>query len=99
MTEAERRRHPRLFPRGLKANIFLNPPFTPEFYEGEVVDLSHTGVRIMLKQDPSVEINCKIRIEFLLPESEIPFSMNAILKHHQLDPVQLGLHYVDSPVI
>jgi len=99
MTEAERRRHPRLYPHGLKANIFLEPPFAQNFHVGEVVDLSHTGVRIMFKQDVPVGIDCKIRIEFLLPESEIPFSIDAILKHHQLDPVELGLHYLDSPTI
>jgi hypothetical protein len=99
MAKAERRQHPRFNPHGLKANIFLEPPSEPEFLEGEVVDISHTGVKILLKNDMPVSTDRKIRIEFLLPESGIPFSISGILKHHQLDPTELGLHYVDCPVV
>lgn len=99
MTEAERRQHPRFNPHGLKAKIFLESPYEPSDLEGEVVDISHTGVKIMLRSVMPLSIDRKIRIEFLLPESGIPFTISGILKHHQLDPTELGLHYVDCPVV
>ena len=98
MTEAERRQSPRFNPNGLKANILLESPEDPINLEGEVIDISHTGVKIKLKESMPVSIDRKIRIEFLLPESGIPFSISGILKH-QLKPTELGLHYVDCPVV
>lgn len=99
MLEADRRQHPRFNPHGLKANIFLNTPSESTNLEGEVVDISHTGVKIKLKTVMPVCDDLKIRIEFLLPDSGIPFSISGILKHYQLDPTELGLHYVDCPVV
>ncbi|CAG7857513.1 hypothetical protein MCAMS1_02366 [biofilm metagenome] len=99
MTEPERREHPRFNPQGLKAIIFLDSPYGASDLEGEVVDISHTGVKIMLKNEMPVSFDRKIRIEFMLPDSGIPFSISGILKHHQLDPTELGLHYVDCPVV
>jgi hypothetical protein len=99
MTQAERRESPRFNPHGLKANIVLDSPNDPTNLEGEVIDISHTGVKIMLKSAMPVSFDRKIRIEFLLPESGIPFSISGILKHHQINPTELGLHYVDCPVV
>jgi len=98
MTEAERRQSPRFNPQGLKANITLESSQEPINLEGEVVDISHTGVKIKLKTPMPVSIGRKIRIEFFLPESGIPFSISGILKH-QLNSTELGLHYVDCPVV
>jgi PilZ domain len=98
MTDAERRQSPRFNPQGLKASIFLDPTDDPANLEGEVIDISHTGVKIKLTEPMPVSINRKIRIEFLLPESGIPFSISGILKHHN-DSGELGLHYMDCPVV
>jgi hypothetical protein len=99
MSQVERRENPRFNPHGLKANIFLDTPNEPTNLEGEVIDISHTGVKIKLNSVMPTSIDRKIRIEFLLPESGIPFSISGILKHHQVNPTELGLHYVDCPVV
>jgi PilZ domain len=98
MTEAERRQSPRFNPHGLAANITLESPQDSIHLEGEVIDISHTGVKIKLKAPMPLSIDHKIRIEFLLPESGIPFSISGILKH-QFKPAELGLYYVNYPVV
>ena len=98
MMEAERRQSPRFNPEGLKATITLDSPEDTFNLEGEVVDISHTGVKIRLKEPMPISVDHKIRIEFLLPESGIPFSISGILKHHN-NSGELGLHYMDCPVV
>ena len=96
MTEAERRQHPRFNPNGLKASIFLESPQDPCNVEGEVVDISYTGIKIKLNTPMAADMGGKIRIELFLPDSGIPFSISGILKH-QLNSRELGLHYADRP--
>jgi PilZ domain len=96
MTAAERRQHPRFNPRGLKANIILEPPHDPANVEGKVVDISYTGIKIKLNTPTAADMAGKIRIELFLPDSGIPFSISGILKH-QLNASELGFHYGDSP--
>jgi PilZ domain len=98
MMEAERRQSPRFNPEGLKATITLDSPEDTFNLEGEVVDISHTGVKIRLKEPMPISVDHKIRIDFLLPESGIPFSISGILKHHN-NSGELGLHYMDCPVV
>jgi c-di-GMP-binding flagellar brake protein YcgR len=98
MIEAERRQHHRVNPHGLKAHIFLDTPDAVVDLEGEVIDISHTGVKIKLDSATAVNIDHKIRLEFLLPDSTVPFSISGILKHHQ-NTSELGFHYVDCPVV
>jgi PilZ domain len=93
---AERRQSPRFNPRDLKASIMLESPHTLASLEGEVVDISYTGIKIKLNKPMPDDIDGKIRIQLLLPESGIPFSISGILKH-QVNSRELGLHYVDSP--
>ncbi len=96
MTEAERRKYPRFNPEGLKANIMLEPPHDPTHLEGEVVDISYTGIKIKLNAPAASNLDGKIKIRLFLPESGIPFSISGILKH-QMNSTELGLHYVESP--
>jgi c-di-GMP-binding flagellar brake protein YcgR len=97
--ESERRQSPRFNPHGLKANIIMLESLqNQDNLEGEVVDISHTGVKIKLKDPMPVSIDRKIRIELFLPESGIPFSISGILKHHNMSG-ELGLHYMDCPVV
>lgn len=93
---AERRQSPRFNPRGLKANIMLEPPHDPINLEGAVVDISYTGIKIKLNTAAAANLDGKVKIQLFLPESGIPFSISGILKH-QLNSKELGLHYVESP--
>lgn len=95
MTASERRLHPRVSPEGLRAKIFLEPPNDPHQLEGDVLDISLTGIKIKLDAPPG-DINGKIKIALLLPETSIPLSITGVLKH-QLSPSEVGLHYVGSP--
>jgi hypothetical protein len=95
-TGKERRQHHRLNPRGLQARIYLGTRIDPTRLEGEVIDISFTGIKIRLKSPIADDLAGKIRIELLLPDSGIPFSITGILKH-QHNPTDLGLHYVGNP--
>ena len=96
--DTERRQSPRYNPPGLMATIILESVSDTLNLEGEVVDISHTGVKIKLNTPMPISIDHKIRIEFFLPDSGIPFSISGILKHHNSQG-ELGLHYVDYPVV
>jgi PilZ domain len=98
MTEVERRQSPRFNPQGLKASITLEPPHDPANLQGEVVDISHTGVKIKLNSPAAAGLNGKVKIQLFLPESGIPFSISGILKYHN-NSDELGLHYMDCPVV
>jgi PilZ domain len=98
MTEAERRQSPRFNPEGLKAKITLDSNQDPMNLEGEVVDISHTGVKIRLKEPMPTSVDRKIKIELFLPDSGIPFCISGILKHYN-NSGELGLHYMDYPVV
>jgi PilZ domain len=98
MTASDRRHYPRFNPRGLRANIVLESSQDTINLEGEVVDISHTGVKIRLNSPMPHCNDRRIRINFLLPESGIPFSISGILKH-QLNSTELGFQYVDNPVV
>jgi PilZ domain len=98
MTASDRRHSPRFNPQGLKASIILEYPQDSTDLEGEVVDISLTGVKIKLNSPMPLCNDSKIRINFLLPESGIPFSISGILKH-QLNSTELGLHYTDNRAV
>lgn len=93
---AERRQSPRFNPRDLKASIMLEPSQAPASLEGEVVDISYTGIKIKLNKPMPADMEGKVKIQLFLPESGIPFSISGILKH-QFNSRELGLHYVDTP--
>ncbi len=95
MTASERRLHPRVSPDGLRAKIFFGSLHDPDQLEGDVLDISLTGIKIKLDASPG-ELNGKIKIVLLLPETSIPLSITGTLKH-QSTPAEVGLHYVGNP--
>ncbi len=97
MTQPERRKYPRLSPQGMKATITLDPIHNiAETIEGDVVDISFTGIKIRLRTPIAGNMAGPIRIELVLPDTGIPFFIAGVLKH-QDSPTELGLHYIDSP--
>lgn len=95
---AERRKHPRLNPCGINATLMLELPDEPVKLEGDVVDISFTGIKIKLKTPMMADMAGRIKIQLYLPDSGIPFSISGIIKH-QLNTHELGLHYVDDPTV
>lgn len=96
MTQAERRQSPRIHPFGLKASIYLEPSHEPAFMEGEVVDISYTGIKIRLNTPTANGLDGKIKIQLFLPDSGIPLSITGILKH-QSPKNEIGMHYIQGP--
>ena len=95
MTLSERRSHPRFYPDGLKANIQIENGQSLTFLEGEVIDISFTGIKIRLKTPSSWDMEGKIKIDLHLPDTGIPFSINGILRHQSMAG-DLGIEYVDA---
>jgi hypothetical protein len=95
MSAVERRQHPRIYPQGLRAKIFLDSQPDPLNLEGDVLDISLTGIKIKLDK-PSGDLDGKIKIALSLPDTGIPLSITGILKH-QANASELGLHYIGNP--
>lgn len=95
MLQAERRRSPRYCPKGLRAAICLEPSHDLAYMEGEVVDISYTGIKIRLDTPTAGHMAGKIRIQVQMPESGIPLTITGILKH-QSTPTDIGLNYAES---
>ncbi len=96
MSYAERRQSPRIQPDGLKATIYLEPSYEPSKMEGEVVDISYTGIKIRLNMPIVDNIEGKIKIQLYLPDTGIPLSITGVLKHKNSQG-EIGMHYVQGP--
>jgi hypothetical protein len=96
MVSAERRQSPRINPSGLKATIYLEPSHDPNYMEGEVIDISYTGIKIRLNTPITNNIDGKIKIQLFLPDSGIPLSITGILKHQSAHS-EIGMHYFQGP--
>ncbi len=60
----------------------------------EILDISRSGIRIKLREPANAQINDKLKITMVLPESGEPFSVHGILKHRR-NGHEYGLHYTD----
>ena len=95
---AERRLYPRVSPRGIDAKLMVELPDGTANFDGDVVDISFTGIKIKLKSPMTTDMEGKIKIQLYLPESGTPLSISGIIKH-QFSPEELGLHYLDDPSV
>lgn len=78
----ERRLHPRLSIRGLKAHISIDDSKNGAIeMDGDVLDLSYTGIKIRLDSPIPQECEGVIKIIIVLPESKIPLTINGEIKH------------------
>lgn len=96
MIKAERRLSPRINPSGIKASIYLEPCHEAAYMEGEVVDISYTGIKIRLATPTADAMDGRIKIQVYLPDSGIPLSITGILKHRN-NQNEIGVHYVGDP--
>lgn len=96
--EAEKRNHRRFNPEGLSAHIIIDPPPPAEeiIIDGQVVDMSYSGIKIKLKEPLSRGIEeAELRISIMLPESGVSVSIHGMIKHIQ-DQHQCGLQYAQK---
>ncbi|CAA9890320.1 PilZ domain-containing protein [Candidatus Methylobacter favarea] len=93
----EKRSYPRYKPQGLKASVNLEQPFNDLLrIQGEVIDISFTGIKIKLESPISADLEGKIKINLRLPECGIGITISGIIKH-QHNPGEYGVHYIKTP--
>ena len=92
--KSEKRVHKRIKPKGLQAGITFNSKQKEIALDAEILDISYSGIRVKLKQPIAADLSGNIRINMVLPESNTPFCVHGILKHHTTND-ECGLHYVD----
>ena len=96
--DTEKRIHPRFLPKGLLANITIEPPAPEEeiVVEGEIVNMSYNGIKIRLSKPLQSEIDhCEIKIAIIMPQSGIPISIHGIIKHIK-QQCEYGLQFADG---
>lgn len=91
----ERRLHPRLSINGLKAHISIDRlKNAPLEIDGNVIDISYTGLKIRLDSPLPEESEGIVQIVILLPESKIPLTIHGEIKH--ISPrFECGLYHGD----
>ncbi|MEQ1528815.1 MAG: PilZ domain-containing protein [Methylococcales bacterium] len=91
---SERRKYPRFNLTGVVATLTLNHPSLAQLrVNGEVMDMSHSGIKIHLDTPIFEKLDGRqIIIELVLPESGIPLTIRGVIKH-QLSSSEYGLYY------
>ncbi len=89
----ERRRHHRVKPKNVQADVLSAVPSEVEIsLTGEILDISRTGIRIKLRKPLGKKVNDNLKITMTLPESGVPFTVHGTLKHLHSD-TEYGVHY------
>ncbi len=93
----DQRQHARFNPEGLVAHVTLeNEALDQVYVNGEVINISHSGIRLKLTEPLLAHVNDKIKIQLILPESGIPLTIRGVIKHEIADN-EFGLHYENPP--
>ena len=93
--EIDKRVHKRFSPEGLIAHIIIDPPESDAtiIMDGEVVDMSYSGIKIKLNQPFQHDVKeGELRISIRLPESGVTVSIHGMIRHIQ-EHQQCGLQY------
>lgn len=77
---------------GLQAELVFHSATQEITLEADIIDITHNGIRIKLKQPIATDMTGNVKINMTLPESHTPFSVHGILKH-QTDDHECEVHY------
>jgi len=91
----DNRKHPRFCPNGLAASISIEPPPPDEklTFDGTVVNISYTGIKIKLSAPLNIDIpDSLLHISLTLPESGVPVTIRGTIKHLNNNS-ECGLQY------
>lgn len=92
----DQRQYPRYQPQGIQASITIeHPPHDPLCTNGDIIDISCTGIKIKLSTPLSEIIDGKIKIVFVLPDSGTVLTITGIIKHQQ-EPSECGFQYENN---
>lgn len=92
------RNHPRFKPEALDADITITPPEPDEIIhlQGNVIDMSYSGIKIKLfSAIPNDIPESQIKIKLMLPELNVPATINGVIKHLNSD-AECGIGYDDN---
>jgi hypothetical protein len=78
----------------LQVDVSFNSSAEEVVVEADILDISYTGIRVKFKEPMSSNISGLIKITMILPESGLPFSVYAILKHSSAE-LECGVEYSD----
>lgn len=94
--QIEKRAYPRFRTQGIKADIILgNPSHYPLRLSGNVIDISCSGIKLLL-DSPFPEIkHGRITIELTLPASGIPVTIKGSIRYFSASS-ELGLYCGDD---
>lgn len=84
----------RIKPERLQAELVFNSAEQEISLEADILDITHDGIRVKLKQPIATDLEGNVRINMTLPESHTPFSVHGLLKHQNADH-ECEVHYVD----
>lgn len=91
----ENRSRIRFNPEGLMAHIIIDPPPPGGeiVIDGQVVDMSYSGIKIRLKEPLGQAVEeAELRISIVLPESKVEMSIHGTIKHIRQQH-ECGLQY------
>lgn len=97
--EDEKRSRRRIKPDSLKAHITIELPLPdgPISLDGEVVDISYSGIKIKLDHSLHRHIEqAELRIKIELPESGVPLYIHGHIRHID-EQGHCGLEYSQPP--
>lgn len=84
--EADKRIHKRICPEGLIAHLIIDPmpPGEEILLDGEVMDMSYSGIKIKLNRPLTQDFQqAELKISIILPESGVTVSIRGIIRHVQ----------------
>jgi len=96
--DTDNRRLPRFNPAGILAHITIEPHADGKmkYFEGTVMDMSYTGIKIKLNTPIIEDIpESEILITLSMPESGVPITIRGIIKHVTEDK-ECGLQYSNA---
>jgi hypothetical protein len=77
-------------PNNSQAGVTLTSCSHEVSIDADIVGVSQNGIRVRLKREVVLQLNTRLQITMLLPNSKIPFSIHGIFKHQEASEHELN---------